>query len=77
MGKELKKIKSMMFFSNGNVATFDDNGQVPALQKSLVEMVLDNCKANGYDPDGLIIETQWGLTYRIEKTDGGHNWSVI
>jgi hypothetical protein len=46
----MTNIKSIRFFSNGNVAVFDEIGQqIPELQANIFEMFCERAERLGYD----------------------------
>lgn len=53
------KPKKMLLFSNGAVAAFDESGnQIPELQKSWIELLLESIESKGIDPTKIeTIET--------------------
>lgn len=69
----MKAIKSILVFSNGNLAVFDSGGQVGELQGNLFCEWADRAKELGYEPDGLTFEVQNGRRWRFFKTDDGYN----
>lgn len=65
-------VRPMMIFGNLNVAAFDESGkQIPELQKSVATLMAEHIERCGYDPDGIVIETQWGCGWRLFKTQFG------
>jgi hypothetical protein len=65
-----------MVFSNLNVAACDEIGaQIPRLQESLATELVRRAEAAGYDPEGVVIETQWGNQWKLHRVDGGWNIS--
>lgn len=48
----MKRLKSIIFFPNGNVAVFDEEGeQVPELQGSYILKLISKAIALGYEVD--------------------------
>jgi len=74
--KYMKKIKSIMFFQNGNTAVFDKNGeQVPELQKGWLLMFIEflqskNIKVENIDE--IILPTGGKVKY-LKKY---HNYEI-
>ena len=69
------EIKGVLVFSNLNVAVFSDEAQqIPELQAGLLELLAAHFEKHGYDPEGLVIETQWGASWKLFKTTEGE-WS--
>jgi len=53
----VKKVKTLMLFSNGAVTAFADGGaQIPSLQKNLLCEYLRELRANGYIDSSTSIE---------------------
>ena len=50
----MRRIKSVMFFSNGNIAAFDENGlSIPYLQqKSVVDLFFEYAEKEGFMTEG-------------------------
>lgn len=71
--------RPLLVFGNLNVAAFDANGeQIPELQKSLAALLAEHIERSGYNPEGVLIETAWGGSWRLFKTtDGGWNRDQI
>ena len=68
----------VIFWSNGNVMCFDDNGeQVPELQKDgWFVTYLKRLEDSGIDPTKVEFETDTGRTFRPFRTENGWNWEV-
>lgn len=58
------KISSILVFSNGNIAVFDENDeQVSELQKfTIQDLIRDKAIDNGYNADKARIKFQWDVT---------------
>jgi hypothetical protein len=63
---------NIMVFKNGNVAAFEKGQQVPGLQLSLASLLAEHIAKAGIEPDGITVETQWGVNWRLYKTDYGY-----
>ena len=74
--KEAMKIKSVLVFDNGNIAVFDKKGQIPTLQIGWPELWAALAESNGYDPDGVVIETSHGK-FKLFRTESSWNWRVL
>ena len=69
--------RPLMVFRNLSVAAFDDAGQqIPQLQKSLTSLLAEHMEKCGYDPEGVVVETQWGRSWKLFKTELG-TWNVL
>ena len=65
-------VRPLMVFTNLNVAAFDRAGkQIPELQKSLASLLAEHIEGCGYDPEGVVIETNFGGWFRLFKTRFG------
>lgn len=70
------KIKSVMFMQGFGIAVFDERGQqIPELQESPITLWAQHCEALGFDPNGVIVETNLG-NWRLIKTEYGWNREV-
>ncbi len=62
-------VRPIMVFHNLNVAAFDAAGQqIPELQKSLATLLAEHIENSGYNPEGVVVETQWGESWRLFRT---------
>ncbi len=68
-----------IFWKNGNVIFFDDNGkQVPDLQEDgWFGAYLKRVEEYGIDPLKVEYGTDTGRTFIPFRTDNGWNWEVI
>ena len=72
------KPKSLMVFPNFNVACFSQSGdQIAELQTSLLLLWAEHAIENGYDPDGLVCETQDGSWQIFRTKEGGWNYRRV
>lgn len=66
-------LKNVIFFDNGNVAAFDENGkQIPELQYPYIRLFVDHMKAKGYAPDGVEFHLPHGKARWITESN---NWT--
>lgn len=73
----MKRLYKVMVFANFNVAAFTENGeQVPSAQDNLLTLWASLQAHDGYDMEGLEIETVSGR-WRIFKTENGYNLERI
>ncbi len=71
------KVKTVLFFHNGNTAVFDRHGeQIPELQKSWFLMFVRFLKENGIDPLGLEFRLPNNSTAELFEIPDGYNWSI-
>lgn len=62
--------KSLFIFPNGQIAVTDQHGeQIPALQRSAIELWGEFAESKGYDIDGMEIETQAGTWIMRKDND--------
>ena len=72
--EEKPKLQTMMIFSNGAIACFDDqDGQVSELQVSALTLWGEHAEKLGYDIDGLRIETSQE-NYVMRKDPDNGTW---
>lgn len=65
-------VRPLMVFGNLNVAAFDERGQqIPELQEGLSTLLAQHIERCGYDSEGVVVETQWGRSWRLFKTEFG------
>jgi len=65
-------IKDALVFDHSGCAVFDETGQqIPELQVSWISLWAEHTKKLGYDPEGVIFETQWRRKLQIRKMDDG------
>jgi hypothetical protein len=73
----MKRISAFMILRNLSVAAFDDNGeQIPDLQRSIPSLLAQRAESLGYDPDGVVIETQYG-NWKLLRTENGWNRILV
>lgn len=76
MNLSLKKLESVILFSNGNIVVFDEQGkQVPELQVPPICLWADHVRKLGYDPK-TPIEIQGGGKLTLFETEFGWNWHI-
>ena len=67
------KVKNIIIFNNMNVAVFDEDGQqMGRLQKSACELIAEHCEREGFDIEGVVIETP-AANWRMRRTEYGWN----
>ena len=70
-----KKIQDVMFFDNGCVAVFDQEGQqISELQVGLPELWALHAESLGYDPKGVKICMPCSAQAELFKVGHGYNW---
>lgn len=70
-------MKKVIFFSNGNTAVFDEQGeQVPSLQEGWFRLFLDFLKMHGVNPLDAEYTLPNGQKAKPFKTKTGYNWEV-
>ena len=75
----MKKVKSIMFFENGNVAVFGMLGeQIPEIQSSWFKMFINDIRKKGYslDEDIEIIMPSGRNACIIDLGNGDYNWQI-
>ena len=64
----------VLFFSNGNIAVFDGDEQVPELQQKAVPILFaEFVESKGYNPEDFILEFPAGKA-TLFKAKHGWNW---
>ncbi len=79
-GKKIEdmKIKSIMFFANGNTAVFDEKDeQVSKLQESWFLRFIDFIEKNGGDVKKCEIVLPDGRKAELIKLTKGYNWKIL
>lgn len=67
----------IIFHDNGNTSVFEDNEQVPRLQKSWLLVFADFLKANGVDPTEVEITLSSGKKATIfDTSDNYYSWRI-
>lgn len=75
----MKRIDNpVLIFDNLNIAVFVAGCQEVELQKSVPELLAEYMERCGYDPEGVVIQTQQGRSFKIFRTtDGAWNHRQI
>lgn len=64
-------MKPVMAFDNFNVAAFNKAGkQIPILQKNLLCLWAEHAEREGFNPDGVVVETPRG-NWRLFRRKNG------
>ena len=67
------KIKNVLLMDGGSIAVFDVNGQqIAELQRSLLSDWCDKAVALGYNPEGVQVEGEFGVTKIVKQ---GSEWN--
>jgi hypothetical protein len=68
------KIKNIFLSTNGSIAVCDESGQqIAELQRDLISDWCEKAVALGYDPNGVILETELGDLRIVKNSDGTWN----
>ena len=70
---ETKKQVNVIFFSNGNTAVYENQEQIPELQKSWLLNFIEFLENNGVDVLNSTYELPQGKA-KLFKTEEGYNW---
>lgn len=74
---ELKRLSSIYFTPHGQVICFDEDGQVPEMQKLNMPCLLaEKARELGYDITDLVIETPSGRV-AIQEIEGELHWRIL
>lgn len=77
MNPNLKKIDSVMLFSNGNIVAFDEHkNQFPELQTPPIMLWADKARELGWNPESVAVELQGGAKWVLFETEFGWNWEI-
>ena len=69
---------SGLAFKHGQLAVFDAAGnQIGELQKSWPVLFAENAEREGYNPEGLVFDLQFGGRIRIIRGDGRWSYDVV
>ena len=73
------KIKTILFFPNGNMAVFDYKGQVPTMQQPWVTLAIESIVAKGaeIDDETVIIMPDTKKIRLFKTSEGNLNWEFI
>lgn len=66
----------ILLFPNGNTAVFENNKQVPELQKGWLELFTEFLESKNIDPTLADITLPNGKKTKIFKTKHGWNWLI-
>lgn len=78
----MNKVKTVMFFSNGNTAVFDAEGnQIPSLQNSWLLLFMKFLQSNSTEPidfdktEIVLPDIHCARVFKLEN--GEMNWEVL
>ena len=69
--------KTIFFFPNGNAAVCHGEAQVPALQKSWLELFAHYLESKGEDPTEYELNLPGGTRAEFFRTPDGYNWQIL
>ena len=70
----MKKKYKVLFSPNGSTAVFDDDGQVPDLQKPWIELFAEFIESKDLDLAEFDIQMPNGVKVELFETPTGWNW---
>lgn len=72
-----EKKMEVIYFSNGNTAVFDKNGnQIPELQQGWLKLSVEFIKSKGLDPLKMKFTLPNNDNATLFKTEDGYNWRI-
>ena len=74
---EQERMKTVLFFPNGQTVVTNGREQIPELQQSWLVLFLKFLESRGEDPTRFEFKLPSGRTALVFKTDSGYNYQFL